>query len=249
MKNKILIVDDSKKIHERFSKYLANENLEILIAKNLFEAEEIAQREMPPAATVDFSLGPKEPNGNDIGAKLKEINPNIKLAGITYGDPKNFDEGIFDIRESKGINDSTYVNIVNLLLSSENPGEEYKSSQPGEKIPENILVASILLQGYNFARNLQKGIQPVEGTEFAIPSEEKTLDMLNFENIGDGVSIKPMEVYAAMCGIDYKIADDVVVENFFKAVDDKRYGDVKDADAVHVEKTIAGLITDVYGGE
>lgn len=239
---KILIVDDDEKIHKRFSSYLADENLEILLAKNISEASGIAQDEMPSAATIDFYLGPAEPDGNSIGAELRKINPEIRIAGITYGDPENFDENVFDIRESKGIDRKTYVNIVSMLLNSDNPGENYSASQQKDEIPEQILAASILLQGYNTARNLQKGIQPAERIELPAPSDEKTLDILNFEGIG----LNPMEVYAAMCRVDHSIAGDSVAENFFKAIDDKRYSDIKDADAEHVEKRIAGIISAAY---
>ena len=64
------------------------------------------------------------------------------------------------------------------------------------------------------------------------------MGLLELQEIG----VEPMEVYAKICAMDYSLADDKVLNEFFSTLHDKRYSDVKDEDVVHAEKTIYRIL-------
>ena len=77
-KVKILVVDDELAVLESFKMILGIKEYTVITAQNLEEAAAAAQKEKPRVAFVDLRFYGKE-IGIDILAKLKEIDPSIKV--------------------------------------------------------------------------------------------------------------------------------------------------------------------------
>ena len=234
MSYKLLIVDDEKQVTDQFSG-CARGKLEVLVANSASEAYALARANMPEIGTIDFGIG--EANGNEVGKTLKSINPGIKLAGITSGDPNNFDSSIFDIRESKSIDNARYMTIIDCLRSP-NPRAEYSRYKRLTMPCENLAALSILLLGYTVALNLQKGIQPVPGIKLVVPPEEQIALFLDVKKIG----LDPDKLYEDVCFADPSLKDDKNATEFFEALKNGKFGEIPLNIAQYVENKLKKIL-------
>lgn len=173
---RLLIVDDQRELTDRFSAWAAERPLEVRVANSCIDAVRIGTEYRPDIATVDFDIDATG-NGNYVGRELKAIQPGIRMAGVTYGDPRNFDEGLFAVRASKGSKES-YLRVLDQLMGRAAP--EPRSGEYAER----LLALSILLQGYDVAQRLIRGEQPVPGITLPVPTPEATAALLDVTQVG-----------------------------------------------------------------
>jgi CheY-like chemotaxis protein len=241
MKPKLLIVDDEQCYRERFSELLKDFYLDIILAEGVEEGIEKALAERPEAIITDKDM--PDGTGNDLARAVKQ-EYDVRIAGITNGEASEFDEELFDIRESKQVNNDSYKELVTCLLYAKDPGKKYAESGLGSQSGntqemENVAAVSLLLQGYTIARKLQRGEQ-IEGVsvKLPVPSEEKTLNMLAMEDIG----LDPAEFYETLCRIDAGLEQDAVTQELFEKIADKKFDEVTYDAAKHVEEVLYKIL-------
>ena len=247
MPKKLLIVDDSKNYREKYQA-LARQldpDLEIILANNVEQGIERALSERPDAIVTDKDM--PDGTGNDLARAVRAVYQ-VPIAGVTGGYSEKFKEELFDIRVQKTIDDAEYKVIVQFLLNSDDPRKEY-AQHTGQRTDftqeeeDALMGMAILLQGYNFARKLQKG-EKIEGIDpeelqLKIPSEEKTRASLVVETC----DIDPQQFYARHRQAFEAAGDDV--DRFFADLAEKRFDRITDEQAVQAEKLLYRLV----GGE
>ena len=190
MAKKLLIVDDEKKYRGRFSGLVSDMDIEIIIAEGVKEGIEKALAEKPDAIVTDKDM--QDGTGNDLAKAIKEAY-NANIAGITGGNPQDFDEKVIDVRLSKSIRDSQYKALVNILLESDNPAKDYAVAV-GEYVNEFVKIVGeviseyaaldILVQGYMLGLERTEGKQPIENLKMKEISKEQANSLLDSEDIG-----------------------------------------------------------------
>jgi len=235
---KLLIVDDNKDLVKRFQSAAKGE-FEVHVAYGVREGIEQALKINPDIATIDHDM--PDGTGNEVAQKIKEINPDAKIAGFTGGEPEKFKPELFDIRESKE-NLKNYQNILKILANSPNPAKEYGKLcyKPNEKLVkaiEHFLPIDILVQGYDMALELRAGAQPVPGVELRIPTQEETDVYFEMEGLGIDKAAdfykEPMKIMKEAIpdlpdGLAKKVQDFAAeAETFIKSIDDKNMEAIK----------------------
>ncbi|GEM_PF-6447222 len=182
---KLLIVDDNLDLVQRFQRAAKGE-FEVYVAHGVKEGIEQALKIKPDIATIDHDM--PDGTGNEVAQKIREINPNARIAGLTGGNPENFKQELFDIRESKQQLKS-YQSILNILANSPDPRKEYgalnyASNPKLNSAFEAFLILTILGDGYKTSLELRAGKQPVPGVELRIPTQEETDGFFEMEGLG-----------------------------------------------------------------
>jgi DNA-binding response OmpR family regulator len=240
MPKKLLIVDDEQRYREKYSA-LASEvdpDLEIILAENVEQGIERALAERPDAIVTDKDM--PDGTGNDLARAVRAVYQ-VPIAGVTGGYSGEFKEELFDIRVQKTIEDAEYKTIVQCLLTADDPRKEYaqhsgQHTDFTQEEEDQLMGMSIILQGYNLARKLQKG-EKIEGIDpkelqLKIPSEEKTRALLDVETC----DIDPQQFYARHRQLFQAAGEDV--DRFFADLAEKRFDRITDEQAEQAEKLL-----------
>ena len=80
-KQKVLIVDDEKKICDIAEQFLVKKNYQVFCATTAEEALQLTAKELPELILLDIRLG--QASGLDLLPKLKEIDKEAKIIMLT----------------------------------------------------------------------------------------------------------------------------------------------------------------------
>ena len=187
MSNKLLIVDDNVVYRTKYSKLAKELGLDVIVASGVKEAIKKALAKRPVAIVTDKDM--QDGTGNDLAKAVKQVyNPNI--LGITGGNPDAFDAACVDIRKSKTIDDNVYISLVKMIMSSKDIKKDYAATIDFKKSMFQLLECyvgiDILVQGYDLAKQLQQGKNPLPGFKFNPKlTEDKNIESLfALEDIG-----------------------------------------------------------------
>lgn len=234
---KLLIVDDNEELVKRYQR-IAKGEFEVHVAYGVKAGIEKALEINPDIAILDHDM--PDGTGNEVAQKIREINPNARIAGLTGGEPEKFKEELFDIRESK--ERGNYQSILKILGNSENPRKEYGKLNyaPDRKLNaafEAFLVLTILGDGYKTALELRAGKQPVPGMELRVPTQEETDGFFEMEGLGIDTAAnfyrEPIQtIESAMADMPAGLAKKVQefaqeAKQFIKNIDDKNLEAIK----------------------
>jgi CheY-like chemotaxis protein len=216
---KVLVVDDSVHYREKYANLAKEMGLRVVQAENVQEGIEKALADRPDAIITDKDM--PDGTGNDFAKAVKQAYE-VNIAGITGGNPEEFDEHV-DVKLSKDIADDEYKKLVKILLESKQPEQEYMAAigkykgefveAVGKAVMEYAAI-DILVQGYIMAKQLQKGEQPVKGIELPLPREEQVRDMLDIADIG----MKPQAMQDAYAELEQAVAGMAVQKGLPAAV-------------------------------
>ncbi len=250
-KKKILVVDDDKKYLDKVVKYLKkiDHNLEIITAENADQGIEKALAERPDAIITDKDM-PVDDNksilkqgneGNCLAKAVKHVY-DVPIFGNTGGNEAEFDKDVIDIAVSKNVGKDHYMKMLEILVKSDNPREEFlKYKNKDKPIDEQALALDILVQGYNLARQVEVGVQPIPGIELPVPKKELVDNLLDLKDIG----VKPSEVYEKICEIDPSLETDAYFRIFFAEIEHGKY-DIDEKVTFYVEAKLKEVFTKRY---
>jgi CheY-like chemotaxis protein len=207
---KVLVVDDTQQYREKYANLVKDMGLRVIQAENVQDGIEKALAEKPDAIITDKDM--PDGTGSDLAKAVKQAY-DVKIAGITGGNPEEFDDHI-DVKLSKDISDEDYKTLVSILLESKHPEADFlvaTGKYKGEfveavkKAIDEYVAIDILAQGYILAKQLQRGEDPlpgVENLELKVPSEEQAQKMLEIDDIG----VDPQALHEAYIALKHAAA-------------------------------------------
>tara|TARA_Y100000310_G_scaffold162257_1_gene162260 strand:- start:11963 stop:12700 length:738 start_codon:yes stop_codon:yes gene_type:complete len=241
MTNKILIAEDEIEFKNKYESWASNLGYEIIGVSRMDEA--IARLDEVDAVITDYGL--EQGNGNDLARMAKEHG--LPVAGITGGSKSIFDENYVDIPETKRINQGNFATLVECLFQKK-PREKYQKRTLQEldtSLPE---AASVLFQGYYFAKALREGLEEISVNGKVVVTKEnmKKISEMAQKNIEDPINlfnfyeennINPQEVLEISQRINPELKKDTKLIGIFNKLIQGNYNLTID-DALYATETI-----------
>ncbi|MBU0727634.1 response regulator [Patescibacteria group bacterium] len=231
MTKKILVVDDTEQYREKYANLALRPDTQVIVASGVKEGIELALAERPEIIITDKDM--PDGSGNDL-AKAVKAEYNVRIAGITGGNPEDFDPQYVDARFSKNISEANYEQLIEILVNGKNPREEclqigaYRSQPTGEfhELYEMIMAIDILAQGYIIGSQLIRGEDPIPGVELEVPAQEQIDNLFDVEadKILDYSQLKKQREALLQSGTSSPLEEFVqvpIVEQFLECLENK----------------------------
>ncbi len=241
---KIVVVDDDPHFRCKYASLAKELGAEVVMAEGVREGIEVILAQKPDAVITDKDM--PDGSGNDVADAVKKAYADVPVAGITGGNPGNFNANV-DIKLAKGINDENYKKLVQILVESGNPKEDFDramglcpEAEAIQKAAYKLIAVDILVQGYILAEQVMAGVQPVKGVVLGPIDKENAEAMFDIANIGMTPEnllecyLKIDEGLDAMGGVSHKsvlkhaIADFVNNPDAAEFIDDLAAGKIAD---------------------
>jgi len=186
---RIVVVDDDPNFRSKYAALAKELGAEVVTAEGVREGIEVILANKPDAVVTDKDM--PDGSGNDVADAVKNAYADVPVAGITGGNPNDFKNNV-DVKLSKNINDQNYKKLVQILIESNNPAEDFDratgNSLENKKL-QNILYevispVDILVQGYIMMQQVMAGEQPVEGMVLGPYEQEIARTVLELEKTG-----------------------------------------------------------------
>jgi CheY-like chemotaxis protein len=153
MSKKLLVVDDQKKYRERYSALAQELGIEVILAEGVKDGIEKALAEMPDAIVTDKDM--PDGTGNDLAKAVRDAY-DVPIAGITGGNPEQFDKETMRYRLSKSIPDTGYQRMLIQLLGLEE--QHVKAEVEQGRLEKGF---------YDKFQEIRSTVVPIQDSEFA----------------------------------------------------------------------------------